>query len=76
MQKNPVDGKKPPLDKLSKVEAVVWDLLGKGLSTREIAGKLSRDIKTIETHYKRIEVKLELQNLDELRRKARQFRKK
>jgi DNA-binding NarL/FixJ family response regulator len=53
-----VDGS--PLDALSDRELEVFRLIGGGLSTREIAVRLSRSIKTIESHREHIKNKLTL----------------
>lgn len=49
-----------PIDRLSTRELQVVQMIGKGLSTREIAGDLSLSIKTIESHRQRIKRKLNL----------------
>jgi DNA-binding NarL/FixJ family response regulator len=45
---------------LSKRELEILDLLGQGLSTKEIAARLDVSIKTVETHRERIKGKLGL----------------
>ncbi len=47
-----------PIDQLSTRELEVFDLLGRGLRTREIAEKLSLSIKTIETYIDHIKKKM------------------
>ena len=54
------------LDSLSDRELEVFGLIGRGLSTAEIAGKLNLSIKTIETHRANIKKKLHLNTSNEL----------
>jgi len=61
---------KSPIDRLTDRELEVFGLIGKGLSTREIAGKLSLSIKTIGTYRERIKEKLSLKHANELVRHA------
>jgi len=55
-----------PLERLSDRELEVFQLLGQGLTTRRIAEKLGRSIKTIETYRENIKRKLDLKNAVEL----------
>lgn len=59
-----------PLEALSNRELEVFDLLGQGLSPRQIAGRLHLSIKTIETHRENIKAKLHLKTSAELTRFA------
>lgn len=59
-----------PFESLSNRELQVFELVGKGLSTREIANKLHLSVKTVETHYKHIREKLGLRNRLHLSRRA------
>jgi DNA-binding NarL/FixJ family response regulator len=59
-----------PLAALTDRELEVFQLLGRGLSTREIASRLYLSIKTIETHRDHIKVKLGLESGRELVRFA------
>ena len=61
---------KTPLDKLSDRELEVYTLIGKGLSTNQIAEKLCLSIKTIETYREHLKQKLNLQSGLELVRHA------
>src|SRR5690625_6024725 len=65
-----VSGNKPetdnPLDHLSDRELEVFELTGKGLSTREIALKLHISIKTVEFHRANIKEKLQLSSSTEM----------
>ncbi len=69
-----VDGEekldRSPIDNLSDRELEVFELIGKGLTTRQIAKKLHLSPKTIETHREHIKVKLTLKNSNELVRHA------
>ena len=52
--------------RLSDREREVFALLGRGLGTRQIAGKLGVSIRTIDTHRENIKHKLDLKNASEL----------
>ncbi len=59
----------PPLhgvDVLSDREMQVFELIGRGLSTRTIAGQLRRSVHTIESHRENIRRKLQLRDGSEL----------
>jgi len=70
-----VPGKKPegPIASLSEREFEVLHLIGLGFSTRDIAQKLSRSVKTIEAHQANIKEKLNIRNGKELTRFAIQW---
>jgi DNA-binding NarL/FixJ family response regulator len=55
-----------PIDRLSDRELFVFEKLGHGRSTRQIAGELHLDMRTIETYRARIKEKLNLQDANEL----------
>ncbi|MCL4694945.1 MAG: hypothetical protein KJ060_20835 [Candidatus Hydrogenedentes bacterium] len=55
---------------LSNREIEVFELLGRGATVREIAERLCRSVKTIETHRERIMVKLGLDSSAKLVRQA------
>jgi DNA-binding NarL/FixJ family response regulator len=55
-----------PLAQLSDRELEVFQLIGRGRSTKQIAAALRVDVKTIETYRGRIKVKLKLGNATEL----------
>lgn len=61
------------LAKLSDREVEVFDLIGRGFSTNQIAAKLSLSIKTIETHRAHIKKKLNLRSPNELTVRAVQW---
>lgn len=60
----------PSATKLSDRELEVFQLIGNGMQTVDIAAKLHLSVKTIETHRQRIKVKLGLSNSAELSREA------
>ena len=61
---------KSPVDRLTDRELEVYRLIGRGLSTNEIAEKLSLSAKTIGTYRERIKEKLNLKHARELTRHA------
>ena len=62
-----------PVNLLSNRELEVFELIGRGLATGEIASNLNLSIKTIETHRANIKKKLGLVNAGELTRRAIQW---
>jgi len=58
------------VDALSDRELEVFGLLGKAVTTRQIAKQLNLSVKTIETHRENIKTKLGLKNNNELIRRA------
>jgi len=61
------------LEILTGREVDVYQMIGKGLATREIADQLNLSIKTIETFRARIKNKLKLKNAAELAQHAMYF---
>jgi DNA-binding NarL/FixJ family response regulator len=59
-----------PVEKLSDRELAVFEMIGQGLSTRQIAEKLHLSVKTIETYREHIKTKLSLSKSSELVRHA------
>lgn len=57
-------------ERLTDREREVFALVGRGMTTREIAQKLGRSVKTIETYQSRIKEKLGLANAHEMIRAA------
>lgn len=55
-----------PVDRLTDRELEVVQLIGRGLSTREIAESLHLSVKTIESHRAHVKEKLNLRNATEL----------
>ncbi len=62
-----------PIDSLSDRELEVFNLLGKGLGTSQIAEKLKLSIKTVETYRAHLKEKLALTDANELRQYAIQW---
>ena len=56
-----------PIDRLADRELEVFDLIGRGLTTREIAAQLGLGITTVDTYKTRIREKLDLENSARLR---------
>ncbi len=63
----------PPIATLSDRELEIFELIGRGLGSNEIAQRLHLGIKTIETHRQRIKKKLDLHSSVELVRHATQW---
>ena len=61
------------LSTLTDRELQVFELLGKGLETRQIADTLRLSIKTIETYREHIKLKLNIKNSTELIKQASQW---
>jgi DNA-binding NarL/FixJ family response regulator len=61
------------LSTLTDRELQVFELLGKGFETRQIADNLRLSIKTIETYREHIKVKLSIKNSTELIKQASQW---
>jgi len=59
-----------PMDRLADRELEVFDLVGRGLTTREIAAQLGLGITTVDTYRARIKEKLNLENCARLRVEA------
>jgi DNA-binding NarL/FixJ family response regulator len=55
-----------PMDRLSTRELQILSLIGRGKTTRQIAGDLSLSVKTIESHRQRIKKKLNLASSPQL----------
>jgi DNA-binding NarL/FixJ family response regulator len=60
--KRPGEGSGSFLDALSDLEVQVFQLLGEGIPTREIAARLHLSVKTIESYRENLKVKLNLPN--------------
>src|SRR3989338_6220039 len=61
------------VDQLSDRELEVFRMIGTGLGTRQIAEKLSRSVKTVETYREHIKLKLDLKDSSELVQHAIQW---
>jgi len=55
-----------PMDKLSDRELLVFEMIGQGHGTRQIADELHLDMRTIETYRARIKEKLNLKDANDL----------
>jgi DNA-binding NarL/FixJ family response regulator len=62
-----------PLNALSDRELEVFELIGRGFGTRQIAERLCVSIKTVESHREHIKQKLKLRNATELVQHATQW---
>lgn len=67
------DPDRSPIDRLSDRELEVFQLIGNGQTTRQIAEKLNISIKTVESYREHLKQKLKLKNSVELVRQAVQF---
>ncbi len=65
--------KRPAIDLLSDRELEVYQMIGEGQSSRQIADALHLSIKTIETHREHIKEKLGLKNGNQIARHAVQW---
>lgn len=63
-----------PIETLSDRELQVFELIGEGLTVREIAGKLQLSPKTVETYRENIKSKFDINNATDLIRHAVQWR--
>jgi len=62
-----------PIERLTDREMEVFELLGEGLTSRQIATRLQLSPKTVETHREHIKDKLDLKNGTELTKHALQW---
>jgi DNA-binding NarL/FixJ family response regulator len=68
-----MSGRQPsvdPMDRLADRELEVFELIGRGLTTREIGAQLRLGITTVDTYRARIKEKLNLENAARLRLEA------
>lgn len=63
--------KKRLFERMTDREMEIFQLVGSGHSTRQIAEMLHIDVKTVETHLARVRDKLNVRSMDELRQHAR-----
>lgn len=72
-----VDGRadvgKSPLQCLTDRELEIFEMIGSGLATREVAQNLHLSVKTVESHREHIKSKLKLDNATELLKHAIQW---
>ncbi len=66
LAENPIDSTRSPMDQLSDRELQVFQMIGEGLGTRQIAEKLCISVKTVESYREHIKQKLNLKNSVEL----------
>jgi DNA-binding NarL/FixJ family response regulator len=66
MIESPIHAERSPVNRLSEREFEVLRLIGLGFGTAEIADKLSRSVKTIETHRASIKAKFGLKTSSQL----------
>lgn len=59
-----------PIERLSNREIEIFEMIGRGLTSREIAEKLDVSQRTIDTHRENIKQKLEIKNAVELTKHA------
>ena len=64
------NGSALPVDRLADRELEVFDLVGRGLTTRQIATQLGLGVTTVDTYQARIKEKLNLENAARLRTEA------
>jgi DNA-binding NarL/FixJ family response regulator len=64
------NGSALPVDRLADRELEVFDLVGRGLTTRQIATQLGLGVTTVDTYQARIKEKLNLENAARLRIEA------
>lgn len=69
----PLQVRQSPIETLTDRELEVFELIGRGLTTRKIANQLGLSVHTIETHREKIKSKLKLKNSAELGRQALQW---
>jgi len=62
-----------PIRHLTDRELEVFEMIGKGLTTQQIARKLDISPKTVESHREKIKTKLELKNAAQLAQRAVQW---
>ena len=67
------NGRLQSVERLSERELEVFELIGRGIPTREIAAKLKLSVKTVDAHRENIKGKLKLKNAIELIRTAIQW---
>lgn len=69
----PLQAAQSPIEGLTDRELEIFELIGRGMTTRKIANQLGLSVHTIETHREKIKSKLKLKNSSELGRHALQW---
>ena len=67
------DVSRSPIEQLTDREVQIFEMIGQGLTSRQIARHLELSPKTVETHREHIKEKLELKNATELTKHAVQW---
>jgi DNA-binding NarL/FixJ family response regulator len=67
------NGARSPMERLTDREIEIFEMIGQGLTSRQIARHLELSPKTVETHREHIKEKLELKNATELTKHAVQW---
>jgi DNA-binding NarL/FixJ family response regulator len=62
-----------PVESLSDRELEVFEMIGRGLTTRSIAARLHLSPRTVDTYRERLKIKLSLANSAELHYRAVQW---
>ena len=62
-----------PIERLTDREIEIFQMIGQGLTSRQIASKLGLSPKTVDAHRERIKQRLELKNVTELTKHAVQW---
>lgn len=62
-----------PVERLTDRELEIFQMIGQGQTTRQIAGRLGLSPKTVDAHRERIKQRLELKNVTELTKHAVQW---
>ena len=65
-----IDAPVSPVEQLSDRELEVFELIGRGRTTREISGCLHLGVSTVDTYRARIKTKLNLENASQLYHEA------
>jgi DNA-binding NarL/FixJ family response regulator len=72
-----VGGREPldedPIRRLTDRELEIFEMIGRGMTTRQIAGKLEISPNTVESHREKIKTKLDIKNAAELAQRAVQW---
>ena len=66
-------GQRSPVERLSNREIEIFEMIGRGLTSRQIAQQLDLSQRTVDTHRENIKDKLELTNAVELTKHAVQW---
>lgn len=67
------DDVRSPLERLTDREIEVFEMIGQGLTSRQVARRLNLSPKTVETHREHLKEKLDLKNSNELTKHAVQW---